>query len=151
MIILIDNQEKLPLDFSHIKELLGKDYVRGVERVHLTEGDYGCRYSDGYVPPVYFERKSKSDLFGSLSKGYTRFKKEINRSIDNKYQLIIIIEESLMSILKGVKHSKRSGISVAFQLYTLWIKHGIRHICCKDRTEMALKIVLTYKAIDEQR
>ena len=113
----------------------------------LDVGDYGCQFADGYIPPVYFERKGLSDLFGTLGKGYKRFKKEILRAKENKFTMIIIIEGTLSKVLSGYERSTIGGISIIRQLFTLWIKYGIHPVFCKDKFEMSNYIAEFYCAI----
>jgi ERCC4-type nuclease len=112
----------------------------------LEVGDYGCILKDEYEIPVYFERKSISDLFSTLSSGYTRFKKEIIRAKENKLLLVIIIEGSLSKIIKGIDECQRSGDEICQQLFTLLIRYQIPFVCCKDREEMARWITEFYLA-----
>jgi len=144
MKILVDNREKAILDFEH-------PYITSLEHTTLSVGDYGCRYNDNHIPPVFFERKSIPDLFGTLSKGYSRFKREILRSKEQKVLLVIIIEGSLTKILKGYERSQRSGDEIVKQLFTLMVKHHIPFICCSSRDEMSRFITETYLAIGRER
>ena len=60
MVIIQDTREQKPLEFDH-------DYVEFISKEKLSIGDYGCRYKCGTVAPVFFERKSISDLFDTRS------------------------------------------------------------------------------------
>lgn len=80
--IQIDTREQNPLTF--------KDSISE----KLDFGDYKI-FNDNYS--VYFERKSLTDLVGTLSSGIDRFTKEIERA-KNDY-LIIIVEKSLKDSL----------------------------------------------------
>jgi ERCC4-type nuclease len=139
MIILCDTREQLPLEFKH-------DYVEGVERSTLSVGDYGVRFKDGHIPPIFFERKSIPDLFGTLGKDYKRFRKEIDRSKSNSHELIIIIEGTVTDILKGTKYSTIDGVRILRTLLTLWNKHKIVSVYCKDRKEASTFITEYYLA-----
>jgi len=142
--ILIDSREQKPLLFENNK-------VESIDIVCLPYGDYRAKLDDGYLPSIVFERKSISDLFGTLSKGYERFKKEINKAKKDNVQLIIIIEGTLTKISKGNKYSHRSGDSIIKQLFTLMIKHNILFVCCKDRSEMANYITNFYLSYNINR
>lgn len=144
MIILVDNREKSELEFNH-------SYITGIEHTTLSCGDYGCRYNDNHIPAVFFERKSISDLFGTLSKGYKRFKKEIMRSKEQQVLLVIIIEGSLTKVLKGYERSQRSGDEIVQQLFTLMCKHHIPFVCCSNREEMSRYITEVYLSIGRER
>lgn len=134
-----------------------------------------AQLTDGYVVPFSFERKSIPDLFGTLTKGYPRFKKEINRAKEDRVQLIIIIEGNLSTIQKGSpywrnklaklkkenapiykiesledKIIKQAG-AVIKTLFTLWIRHGVSFVCCKDREDMTEYITSFFIAVGRER
>ena len=143
MKIIIDTREQAPLKFKN-------RYITEVISRKLDIGDYGCQFEDGHIPDIFFERKSIGDLFGTLGKGYERFKREIIRSQESKQTLFIIIEGSLTKIFLGYEHSTLKGISIVYKLYTLWVKHGIQPIFCKDRAEMAEYITQFYIACGKE-
>lgn len=144
MKIIIDTREQLELEFKH-------PYVTEIIHHKLNIGDYAVEFSDGFVPPIRFERKSIGDLFGTMSKGYSRFKKELVRAQKNDVFVIIIVECVLNTILKGIKHSARDGGSVVKQLFTLMIRHHVPFVCCKNRKEMSEYITRFFIAVGEQR
>ena len=151
MIILIDNREQAELDFTQVNLIMNNNFIDGVEHLTLKLGDYGARFKDGFIPPVFFERKSLNDLFGTLaSKNYKRFKDRIRYAQDNNLKLIIIIEKPLMAVLKGCEYSKFEGYSMVLKLFTLWAKHNVGFVCCKNRLEMSVYIANTYIAIGKQ-
>jgi ERCC4-type nuclease len=143
MKILIDTREQKPLRFKHkqISEVITKK---------LDIGDYGCQFEDGHVVPIFFERKSISDLYGTLGKGYSRFKKEVNRALDSKSQLIIIVEGSLTDVSRGTCHCKRKPQSLIDQVFTLFVKHGLMPVFCTNRAEMSAFITNFYIACGKQ-
>ena len=143
MKILIDTREQLPLIFDNKN-------IEGVEFMKLEVGDYGCRFKDGSTPSIFFERKSISDLCSTLTSGYKRFKREIIRSQEQNLQLFLIIEGSLSKVLKGSRHSSVNPISIIYTMFTLWVKHGVQPIFCKDRVEMAIFIAEFYCAIGRE-
>lgn len=144
MVILIDTREQCPLKFSH-------KWVESTEKTTLDTGDYSCRFKDGHIPSVFFERKTLSDLFGTLGKGYPRFKREIIRATEKNAILILIIEATLTQIKEGYNRSQRDGQSVVDQMFTLMVKHRVPFVCCKDRKEMAAYIADFYTAIGKLR
>jgi len=127
--IIQDTREQTPLEFTH------KDVRVLVEK--LDYGDYGCRCDDGSLFPVVFERKSLGDLFGTLGKGYKRFKKEYNGAIINGVRLVLAIECPLLKVLNGYKWSKRKPDSLVKQVFTLQSKHGLEARFFWNREEMA--------------
>jgi ERCC4-type nuclease len=130
MIILIDNREQNKLEFDH-------PYITEIEHTTLKVGDYGCRYIDGYIPPVFFERKSIPDLFNTLTNGHERFKREIERAKELDYKLILVIEGTFSKVMNGYERSQVSGLTIIKQLFMLWIKYGLEFHLLKDRVEMS--------------
>jgi len=116
-------------------------------RTTLPVGDYGCLYSDGFAPPVAFERKSIVDLFSTLTSGHDRFKREIAKAKELNIKLILIVEGSLGKILKGSPYSTIEGIKIFRILLSLWIKYDLSFILCKDREECSQFITEYFLAI----
>jgi ERCC4-type nuclease len=132
---LIDSREQSALDFP------SSEHLEWTQIVKLDVGDYGCVYKDNTLPPVVFERKSLADLFGTMGKGYPRFKRELARAKESKVQVVLVIEGSLKDILKGYKHSKLRGISVLRKIITLRIRYGLEHHFFNSREDMSKYIV----------
>lgn len=139
MKIIVDTREQLKLEFNH-------HYISEIIRRKCEVGDYGCQLEDGYIIPVYFERKSLPDLFSTLSQGYKRFKREIIRAKESNVALVIIIEGTLSKIIKGVDTCQRSGDEILQQLFTILLRYKVPFICCKDRDEMSRFITEFYLA-----
>ncbi len=134
-------------------------------------GDYGCIYEDGTEVPVYFDRKSVPDLFGTIGKGYERFKKEIMRAINSNVKLYIIIEGSQTKVLKGPSRATKKikvngkvkyvplttnekakrGVSTVKTLNTLWLRYGVVPVYCVNREDMSRYIYEYYCKIGELR
>lgn len=140
MKIIIDSREQLPLHFNDT-------YVTEVRTDCLPFGDYGCEYLNGYECPIVFERKSIPDLFGTLSKGYERFKRELEKAKQADLKLILIIEGTLSDVYRGCEYSKRNPFSVVKQIFTLWVRYDLYPVFCKDRHEMSRFIIETYTAL----
>jgi len=136
--IIVDTREQKPLEFykSNIKVRIEK----------LGYGDYRMRFLDGKMSSTVFERKTVADLFGSMTKGHERFKKEIAKARSNNALLIIIIEGSLSKVAKGIRHSKVQGISIIRTVFSLWVRYGVIPVFAKDRREAAEYIVQYYLA-----
>ena len=128
--ILIDSREKLKLNFN-------QPYISGVKIQKLDCGDYMVELSDGHIPPVSFERKELGDLFGTLSQGYTRFKKELIRAKNKELQIIIIVKGTLTEVLQGYKYSKRRPEQIVQQLFTLLVKYNIWPVFLSTEKEMS--------------
>ena len=140
MVIKIDTREQNPLEFDF-------PYVTAVERTTLKVGDYSVRFEDNYSPPISFERKAIGDLFGTLGKSHKRFKRELLRAEGLGIKLIIIVEGSLGTVLKGYKHSTLSGISVVRQLLSLWVRYGVVPVFVESREKMGLYIYEYFSAV----
>lgn len=130
MKIIVDTREQKPLEFPF-------EFVTGTIIAKLSVGDYSCQFEDGYTPPVSFERKSVSDLFGTMGRGYKRFKQEIERAKSRDIRLILIIEDMFSKVEKGLDRSELAGETVIRKLMTLWVKHNIYPVFCKNRDECA--------------
>lgn len=139
MKILIDSREQTPLTFKH-------PYITDIITTKLDVGDYGCQFESGHVVPHFFERKSLPDLYGSLTRSYRRFKREIQRAHNNQHHIHLIIEGSLTKTLKGTKHSTVPGPQIVQQIFTLWMRHGINPVFTTSRPEMAQFILRFYYA-----
>lgn len=140
MIILIDSREGLPIEFKH-------EYITGVKIQKLEVGDYCCLYKNGSIPNIIFERKSIPDLFGTLGKGYKRFKKELVRAEELNIKLILIIEGSFSKVLNGFERSSLSGESIIKKLFTLWVRYNLIPVFAKNREEVGQIITEYYLAI----
>lgn len=126
MTIIVDSREQRPLVFPC-------DCIK--KKLHV--GDYGAVFAEGHLHNVVFERKSISDLFGTLTFGYDRFRREIDRAEKCKTRLIIAIEGSKEKVLKGYDHSKRDPESIIKQLETIEKKYSVQHMFFGNRVSMA--------------
>ena len=86
--IIIDTRERRPLKF--------KD--RQIEVQTLKFGDYAFS-SPSASCNCHIERKSLTDLIGTLSGGYQRFHEEIKRADEADASLIILVEEKITNAL----------------------------------------------------
>ena len=142
MILVQDTREARPLMFEN---LLTDAPIEQIVVEKLSYGDYSAHHN-GVACNIYFERKGLGDLFGTLGKGYQRFKKEIARCSLDGNKLVIVIEGSILNILRGYKHSQMSGPGVFRTLCTLYVKYGVQFVCFNDRNDMATYIVETFSA-----
>lgn len=85
--IIIDSREQRPL-YSKSEFITHK----------LPVGDYSC--ADEMNSGVYIERKSLSDLAGTLTSGYDRFEREIQKAQNLGLYLIVLCDESYVSCLE---------------------------------------------------
>lgn len=143
MILLYDSREQSPLSFKHPQ-------ISKVRRTKLDVGDYGVRFEDGHEPKLFFERKSIGDLYGTMTTGYSRFKREVERANESGSSLIIIVEGTLSDVAKGYKYSKYKGESMVKKLFTLWTRYNLMTVYCQDRREMARYITEKYLSIGRE-
>jgi ERCC4-type nuclease len=120
--------------------------VDKVINLKLDFGDYACMFNDSSISSTVFERKSLGDLFGTMGKGYKRFKKEIERCKETECKMVLIIEGSITTVLKGTKYSKLKGHSVLMKLFTLWHRYNVLPVFCKDRAEVVRFMIETWNA-----
>ena len=83
--IYIDTREQMPLVIDYPTEVKG-----------LKFGDYAINDPEN---KCYVERKSISDFIGTMSGGYERFCREIERSIAAEANLIVLVERPLQECL----------------------------------------------------
>lgn len=137
--LLIDSREQLPLKFRP-----GAFDERTV--VGLPFGDYACEIGEDRVP-ICFERKGIGDLFGTMTQGYERFKKEMQRAKEANHKMILVIEKPLYEVEDGYRHSKYSGDSMLKKLAMLHVKYDLEYHFFNGRREMARFIEETFDAI----
>jgi len=135
LIISEDSREQKYLDFNRFKHVLWQQIDC------LPVGDYMAIINGGSPSFVYFERKSISDLWGTMaSKNYERFKREFNKSLELGIKLVLIIEGTISEVNKGFSYngrrSKFLGSSMTKKLETLRVKHGLEVVYCDGRTDM---------------
>ena len=85
--ILIDTREQKPLKFE-----------RETVSQKLDYGDYAFSHPK-HSCDCHIERKSLSDFISTISGGYERFIKEIERAKENDAYLVVLVEESLTNAL----------------------------------------------------
>ena len=134
MKIIIDSREQLKLDFPKTIE---------IEVKKLDYGDYACEGCN-----FVFERKSIGDAYGTMGKGHTRFKKELERCINDNNKLYLIIEGTFTKVAKGYRYSKLPP-KVLFKIMGTMLhkyKDNFEVIFCKNRKEMSLEIIWRFES-----
>ncbi len=115
----------------------------------LPFGDYaGKANKDAPFWPVFWERKNLGDLFGTLTNGIERFKKEIARAKESNITMYLGIEASLKDVYSGYAHSSVLGSTIVKTLFTFKLKYGIEPVFCNGRDELKYQIIETYDALD---
>lgn len=139
LVLTVDSREQCPLEFK-------PGIFSQIVTAKLEFADYGCT-CDGQKIPIYFERKSIGDLYGTLTKGNRRFKRMLSRAKEQDCELILLVEDSLRSVAGGYKHSSVPGDTIIKTAYSLWVRYGIIPMFCEDRRTAARIIEETYSAV----
>ena len=128
--ILVDSREQTPLDIQGYP----------VEVVGLPVGDYGIKgFSDWENPQFIIERKSLSDLIGSLTQGRERFLREVEKLREFRFAAIVI-ESYESEILRWDYESKATPQSIVQSLAAIQVRAGI-HIIWAMNADGAVKTV----------
>jgi len=138
-VLSIDSREKMPLEFKP-----------GVFDEIITEGlpfaDYWISINDKQFP-LCFERKGFGDLYGTMTSGYARFKRELELAKENKFSIILLIEGTMREVAGGYHHSKFTGDSMLKKLAMLYVRYGLEYHFFQDRREMARYIEEIFSAV----
>lgn len=112
--IFVDSREQRPLVFSRASEMVG-----------LKFGDYTFS-NPASTGNCYIERKSVNDLIGTLSGGYERFIREIERAKANGAYLVILVEESFNNCMgfNFLPHVYQKGVKPTPE----FVFHNVREI-----------------------
>jgi len=122
--ILVDTREQACWQFS--------DRVT-VQRATLSTGDYTVA---GFSDRVAWERKSLTDLVGSLSQGRERFLDCCRRLRDYEHKAIIV-EASVNDVLAGAYRSRMHPNSVLASVLAIHMDYGVPTIWAGDSRNAA--------------
>lgn len=86
--IIIDTREQKPLVFPNKVK---------IERLCLKVGDYST--SQEIDNKLVIERKGLSDFIGTISKGWERFHKELNRAEEKRTNVLVMVESDFNQTL----------------------------------------------------
>lgn len=146
LLILRDTREQMPLTFDHCA------YVDRVEDIGLPFGDYAGmigKDKDSLTQiPWAVDRKSLGDLYGTMTKGYDRWKACMERAKAANHKLVLAVETTYTKVGKGYKHSQYSGDSMLKKLNTLMTKYDLDIWFCDGREEMASRIAGFLSAVE---
>jgi len=138
--LVVDTRETRPLAFRKT------GIIEEIEVRKLDVGDYSI---EKYEHKIAIERKSPSDLFGTLGKGHKRFAREIERAKDFDH-FIILCEASFTDVInknfEGAHYSSMRGDVIIQICYTLTMKYGVTVLFCNGRTEASSIIRNLFKA-----
>lgn len=113
--VLVDTREQNPIQFG------------GDVSMTSAKLDFGDYVATSHYDKVFVERKSLTDLCGTLSKGFERFKREVERAQSMGAYLVVCVEEKLQNLLSlpYLPHTKHIQASPDF------LCHRMREICQK--------------------
>ncbi len=116
MQIFMDSREQLPMLIDNLKKekLIVGDY--------MPDSNFYCN--------LFIERKSLSDLAGTLTAGLDRFKREIDRAAELGMYLVVLVECSYNEAL-----AYRPATSFSKKLTGAHIFHEIRSLMCRDNIQ----------------
>lgn len=137
--VLIDTREQRPLRFA---PELGVD----CGEASLPAGDYSVR---GFTHLIALERKSISDLVGTLSTGRERFENELDLLAQYRWKAIII--EADQADVEG--HAYRSNMlpkSVLGSLRAFYMRWGVPHFWCTDARGCAELVAWFARRLEEK-
>ncbi len=144
--IICDSREQLPLTFDK-----SKFHEIVIEGMPVADYWASVSYNEGKdwkEIPICFERKGKGDLFGTMTNGYNRFRRELQKAKEFGLQVILVIEGSMRDIGAGYEYSQFSGDSMLKKLAMLHVKYGLEYHFFNDRREMARFIEETFNAVE---
>ncbi len=130
-IIVIDTREQLPYEFN---------YLTVVKT--LKVGDYSV---EGMEMDVVVERKTKADIYGSVTSGRERFEREMVRLQQIKYAALVI-ESDLNGLLEAPPFSRVSPAVVVNTLVSWSIKYAV-NIWLADNRQLAQQ--LTFRLLEK--
>ena len=127
--VLIDTREQAPLRFA---PELGVDC--GV--ASLPVADYSVR---GYTSLIALERKSVSDLIGTLTKGRERFENELELMTQYRWRAILV-EGRRGDVEAGIYRSLATPQSIIGSLRAIWMRYQVPTFWCDDAPGCAREV-----------
>ena len=97
----------------------------------LDYGDYAFSSSEASCK-AFIERKAVGDFLATISGGYERFQREIQRSVDDEANLIVIVEQKLSKILYFNQQRKKNTGGLVYgkvKATPEFIFHRVRSLC----------------------
>lgn len=141
--ICIDTRENSPL-------IVSGDKILGI----LPVGDYAPVPN---VKNIFVERKSLTDLIGTLSKGYERFQREVRRARSLGSYIIVLIENSYRNLenfdlLRLSKFSKATPQFVLKRIRDLLIEFdNIQFLAVNNRMEACAYLMRIFQLENDVR
>jgi hypothetical protein len=125
--LIIDTREQLPFKFEGIKTINEK----------LEYGDYAISKSS----KIAIERKNSNDFISTLSGGYERFLREINRAKSDHACIVVVVEAPLNDIIyKKQRFGKSSGEFIAHKMRQIMRTcDNVQFLFCNNRDDAQIK------------
>lgn len=103
--VLVDTREQAPYSFSGLHADSDRSYrplIVETQRETLYQGDYSLHFGEhSHSTGIAIERKSKQDLFGTLSAGRDRFEDELQRLSECVIHSFIVVEAERSEIISN--------------------------------------------------
>ena len=134
--IIIDTREQLSFTFATIVPIPATIVAT------LQTGDYSIQ---GYENQITIERKSLTDLFGTVGKGRKRFEAELQRMVEYRFAAVVV-EADWVTVLRHPPTRSRLNPKTIYTSVIAWqIRYGVHFWFCPNR-EFAQKT--TYRLLD---
>jgi hypothetical protein len=143
--ILCDTREQLPLSFR-----INRYYEA------LNFGDYRLS-DDSFTHNCCIERKAMGDFYSTLSHGYMRFSKELERSDEAGFYLVVLVESPFESVYTFSNVLRHVNVNISPE----YVLHNVRQFCqnfrnlqflfVKDREEASRAIERVFQSDGEYR
>lgn len=137
--ILVDTREQDPLDFG------GFDCA--IERASLATADYSVK---GLQDAIGLERKSESDLLGSLTQGRDRFERELARMRGFAVKAVLC-ETSWTRLSRGEYRSRMTPHSCLQSVLGLSVRYGVPFLMVETHKAAAYTAFHLFRHFIEQR
>lgn len=135
-LIIVDTREQKPIWDPTVFE---------VKSMKLDEGDYT---TEDLLNKAHIERKSPTDLYGSIIQGHNRFRDEIKRAIEKNIRLAIFVEcPEEMFYKKRFPQGfrlKTPEAKLRKIISTMKRKYDLEFVWCEDRDDMMEKMLLWF-------
>ncbi len=144
--LIVDRREQMPWTFETITIGTGKaekNLKLHQEPGTLPVGDYSIK---GLEEEVAIERKSKEDLFSTLSRGRDRFIRELSKLNNMKFAAVIIESDWLDCMMNPPERSKLAPVSVFGMIVAWMVRYRGVHWFWAPGRYLASKIA--YKILD---
>lgn len=128
-VTVIDTREQAPFVFQGITGPRGRALEIATSRSGLKTGDYSIR---GLEDAIAIERKSKTDLYGTVGRGRRRFERELDR-LAAMGAPAVVLECDLASLLHPPGRSQVAPSSVLNSLIAWSVRHRLPVWPCPSR------------------